>query len=239
MPANLKLVKSSLNDIKTYLNTLDRRLREEDSKILITGDVNSGKSTFINTLLRRNIVPHDQQPCTNAFVQIIDATQNNMVEEVHAVKAYPGDDSSYDIFSLDKLRELAEDEELHSKGYSLLKVYCLDHREKTDSLLHNDIVNISLIDSPGLNIDTCKTTTLFTKQQEIDVVCFVVNAENHFTLSGMQFLEQAVLEKEWVFIVVNKFDLIKRRDRCQKAVLDQLRSVSRGMKLSLTYRYVF
>jgi mitofusin len=28
-----------------------------------------------------------------------------------------------------------------------------------------------------------KTTALFSKQEEIDVIVFIVNAENHFTLS--------------------------------------------------------
>lgn len=196
LPANLKVLKQNTNEIKLYLKTLSGRLKDEDSKILITGDVNSGKSTFLNALLRRMVVPHDQQPCTNTFVQVVDASENGGIEAIHAIKSYPADNSDYDIFSLDDIRALAEDEELHAKGYSLLKVYCKDYREYSKSLLHNNIVNISLIDSPGLNIDTCKTTTLFTKQQEIDVVCFVVNAENHFTLSGCQFLEQCALEKE-------------------------------------------
>jgi mitofusin len=45
------------------------------------------------------------------------------------------------------------------------------------------VVDISLIDSPGLNIDGVKTMALFAQQEEIDVVVFVVNAANHFTLS--------------------------------------------------------
>lgn len=71
----------------------------------------------------------------------------------------------------------------NEEGFELLKVYARDQRERKQSLLHNGVVDISLIDSPGLNIDSMKTTALFAQQDEIDVVIFVVNSENHFTLS--------------------------------------------------------
>jgi mitofusin len=98
-------------------------------------------------------------------------------------------------------------------------------------------VDISLIDSPGLNIDGVKTMALFSQQEEIDVVVFVVNAENHFTLSGREFLQMAGKEKvtlystytkkSYIFIVVNRFDMIKRRvDRCRKDILDQIQEIS-------------
>lgn len=164
---------------------------------------------------------------------MIDASENSGIEQVHAVKENldyaASNPDTFEVFPLSSLRELAEDEDFDQRGFSLLKVYCRDHRSKGESLLHNDLVNISLIDSPGLNIDTCKTTCLFTKQQEIDVVCFVVNAENHFTLSGKQFLERCALDKEWVFVIVNKFDLIKRKERCMKGIFDQLQSLSQGL----------
>jgi mitofusin 2 len=186
VPQSLKVYHSTQQIIE-YLDQLHDRISDDCSKILITGDVNSGKSTFVNTLLRREIVPDDQQPCTSTFVQVIDARDNGGVEIVHALKTgftYDiTDESTYDSFPLGQLRELAEDEEFAERGYELLKVYCRDCRPNKESLLHNELVRVSLIDSPGLNIDTCKTTCLFTKQQEIDVVCFVVNAENHFTLS--------------------------------------------------------
>ncbi len=40
-----------------YLTKLEQRINDRQSKILVTGDVNAGKSTFVNTLLRRQIVP--------------------------------------------------------------------------------------------------------------------------------------------------------------------------------------
>ncbi len=94
------------------------------------------------------------------------------------------------------------------------------------SILHNDAVDISLIDAPGLNRDSIKTTANFARQEEIDVVVFVVSAANHFTLSAKEFIWQAGHEKAHLFIVVNRFDQIKDKARCRRAVLEQIKQLS-------------
>ena len=49
--------------------------------------------------------------------------------------------------------------------------------------LHKGLERISIIDSPGLNIDTWTTIMVFKKHEEIDVLLYVVSAENHLTQS--------------------------------------------------------
>jgi mitofusin len=53
-----------------------------------------------------------------------------------------------------------------------------------------------------------------------------VSAENHFTLSAKEFLWNASNEKAYLFIVVNKFDQIKNKEKCRRLVLDQIRQLS-------------
>ncbi|KAJ1974053.1 mitofusin, partial [Dimargaris verticillata] len=106
-------------------------------------------------------------------------------------------------------------------------IYTVDgNLDAKQSLLRNGVVDIALIDSPGLNRDSLKTTQLFTRQEEIDVIVFVVNSENHFTLSGQEFLQTAGKEKAYIFIVVNKFDNIRNKDRCRRLILEQIRDLS-------------
>ncbi|KAJ3075833.1 mitofusin [Podochytrium sp. JEL0797] len=221
------LLAARLNEAKTHLAKIKGRIADTRSRVLVTGDLNGGKSTFVNALLRRHVVPDDQQPCTALFCEVVDAVQNAGKEEVHGIK----DASIYDQnnpetftpFKVDILREVVEDNE---PGYEMIKVYCHDNRSKEESVLHNGIVDISLIDSPGLNIDSMKTTNLMAQQEEIDVIVFVVNAENHFTLSGREFLQNAGKEKSYIFIVVNRFDQIRRQDRCKKEILAQIAEIS-------------
>ena len=177
--------------------------------------------------MRRKILPEDQQPCTSVFCEVIDASkENNSIEEVHAVpigKEYNiRDETTYEVYPLKTLEELVYD----CDRFSLLKVYVLDHRSFQESLLHNGVIDIKLIDAPGLNMDLYQTTQVFSRQEEIDLVVFVVSAENHFTLSAKEFIAAAANEKRYVFIVVNKFDHIKDKEKCKRRILDQIKSLS-------------
>ncbi len=49
------------------LHRLRKRILDTHSRVLVAGDLNSGKSTLINGLLGRRLVPEDQQPCTAVF----------------------------------------------------------------------------------------------------------------------------------------------------------------------------
>ncbi|KAJ3296186.1 mitofusin [Borealophlyctis nickersoniae] len=222
-----QLLATKLQECGQHLEKLRTRISDTRSKVLVTGDLNAGKSTFVNAVLRREVVPDDQQPCTALFAEVVDVEQNDGVEEVHGISHPEGydrtDPRTFTRLDFRHLREIIEENE---DNFELLKIYCTDRREKSHSLLHNGVVDITLIDSPGLNIDSMKTTALFATQEEIDVVIFVVNAENHFTLSGREFLTTAGKEKAYVFIVVNRFDQIRRKDRCRKDILEQIRQIS-------------
>ncbi|CUM62922.1 uncharacterized protein PRCAT00000482001 [Priceomyces carsonii] len=210
-----------------YLSNLKDRIDDTSSKVFVTGDLNAGKSTFCNALLRKKVLPEDQQPCTSVFCEVIDATKENKgVEEVHAIpigKKYNiRDESSYEIHPLKGLENLVYE----CDRYSLLKVYVKDNRSFQESLLSNGVIDIKLIDAPGLNMDLYLTTQVFSRQEEIDLVVFVVNSENHFTLSAKEFIAAAAAEKRYVFIVVNRFDNINNKEKCKEKILDQVKSLS-------------
>lgn len=223
------LLDDRLNSSLSHLSKLQARVQDTSSKVLITGDLNSGKSTFVNALLRRDVMPVDQQPLTGLFCEVHDASGNEGVEEVHILvegKEYNAkDDSTFTRASLDQLESLVSEPENAQK---VARIYVRDTRSDEASLLHNGLANISLIDAPGLNRDSLKTTALFARQEEIDVVVFVVSAENHFTLSAKEFLWQASREKSYVFVVVNKFDVIRDAERCKKTVGEQVKGLSRA-----------
>ncbi|CDO72164.1 hypothetical protein BN946_scf184970.g16 [Trametes cinnabarina] len=210
-----------------HLDKLRSRIEDKSSKVLVTGDLNAGKSTFVNALLGREIMPVDQQPCTTAFCEVHDATENDGKEELHILKeGVPysvTDESTFTRASLADLDAIVSENENDSQ---VLKVYLRDPRDPQASLLSNGIVDISLIDAPGLNRDNTHTTRVFARQEEIDVVVFVVSAENHFTLSAKEFLMNASHEKAYLFIVVNKYEQIRDKAKCRRLVLEQIKQLS-------------
>lgn len=214
-----------------HLNNLKSRVSNPLSKVLITGDLNSGKSTLVNALLNKEILPVDQQPCTSIFCQVYSSSKDDQDsnDQIHAVI----DTENYDKINTETYHKIEArhlyktlvDEEI---PYKMLNVYTTRNNEllTKESLLHNDLVDVALIDSPGLNTDSVKTTSVFARQEEIDVVVFVVSAENHFTLSGKEFLSNAAQEKKHIFIVVNRFDNIRDKERCKRLILQQIELVS-------------
>lgn len=220
------LFQERLSHCSRYLDKLVARVTDKSSKILVTGDLNSGKSTFVNALLKRKVMPIDQQPCTMLFCEVLATELNDNIEEAHAIPRASQynikDPNTYDRIELRHLpKTVAED----FKEYELVKVYCHD-RQATETMLNNGTLDITLIDSPGLNRDSIKTTQLFARQEEIDVIVFVVHAENQFTLSGQEFLQSAGKEKAYIFIVVNRFDTIRDKNRCRRQILEQIRQLS-------------
>ena len=220
------LLDSQISKSIRHLHSLRERIDDTASKVLVTGDLNAGKSTFCNALLRRKILPEDQQPCTSIFCEVLDVRENGGIEEVHAipigVSYNRNDERTYEVFSLSELERIVTD----SERFSQCKIYIRDIRSVDESLLNNGIVDIALIDAPGLNADSVKTTALFARQEEIDVVVFVVSAANHFTLSARDFIFNAAREKAFIFMVVNGFDNIKDKNRCEQMILKQVSTLS-------------
>ena len=222
-----KLIDDRIGTSLVHIDKLRARIEDTSSKVLVTGDLNAGKSTFVNAILGRPVMPVDQQPCTTAFCEVHDAAEIGGVEEIHVVKegvTYDlSDESTFTRSSLSDLDEIVSENE---NSQQILKVYLSDPRSPAPSFLHNGVVNISLIDAPGLNRDSVKTTALFARQEEIDVVVFVVSAENHFTLSAQEFLKTASNEKAYLFIVVNKFQGIRDKKKCRRLILEQVKALS-------------
>lgn len=220
------LLDNQINNSVRHLFSLRDRIEDTSSKVLVTGDLNAGKSTFCNALLRRKVLPEDQQPCTSIFCEVLDVEANGGVEEVHAIPhgyVYNrNDESTYRVFALKQLEDIVVD----SDQYSQCKIYIKDIRSVDQSLLNNGVVDIALIDAPGLNNDSLKTTAVFARQEEIDVVVFVVSAANHFTLSAKEFIFNAAREKAYMFMVVNGFDNIRDKRRCQEMILKQIGHLS-------------
>lgn len=221
------LVEERINASMAHIEKLKTRAQDTSSKVLVTGDLNAGKSTLVNALLRREVLPVDQQPLTSMFCEVIDAADNEGKEEVHLVNEgvmyKRTDESTFTRYSIAELEGLVAE---HENSQRILKLYVTDARAPNESLLHNGIADIALIDAPGLNRDSIQTTAVFARQEEIDVVVFVVSAENHFTLSAKEFLWQASNEKAYLFIVVNRFDQIRDKARCKRLVLEQIKQLS-------------
>lgn len=212
-----------MTETEDYIRKLKFRVQDNSSKVLITGDLNSGKSTLINALLQQNILPTDQQPCTQSFCEVIPYKEAQAATKITAYKSiYLNAEIEGEDINQDKMQDELQDEESEFKWFKIFvsaPMYM--------NFTHNQIA-VSFIDSPGLNTDLFKTTSLFNQQQDIDVIIFVINASFHLTLSGREFLQQAAKEKEKIFFVVNKIDEIENFKKCKNLISKQIREILPG-----------
>ncbi|KGG52716.1 transmembrane GTPase fzo1 [Mitosporidium daphniae] len=229
-----RLLLLKLHSTLTHIERLKLRLLDSSVRILVTGDVNSGKSTLINALLGLpEFLVIDQQPCTSAYCEVVldhPCTFDPQLP-VHAIPRLEGyspeDKSSFRAISTSEMQHLSagsidsilEDGierpyawfRIFLQNSSNLEFFSASQQEKAaDS---SDILpfSCSIIDSPGLNHDTFQTMSLFARQDDIDILIF-----------ASEFLNEASREKEKIFIVVNKFDDIKDKQKCRRIVMQQI-----------------
>lgn len=237
-------LRTQLSSVCQHLVRISGRLEQNTSKILVTGDLNAGKSTFINALLGGyHILPSDQQPCTMAFCEVVQAeppTLPHSTQHQHpvvqsgilpnqgkiVVHAFTNGHSEEEhstpnkTLTIDEMQQLAADSDSPFTWYRIWYPQSVIYSQFQDPY-----ISYSLIDSPGLNTDFLKTMSLFTKQEDIDVVVFLINASNHLTLSARDFLMEAAKEKSLVFTVVNRMDEIRDKEKCKRTILSQIREV--------------
>ncbi|KAG8727637.1 mitofusin [Ceratobasidium sp. 414] len=146
----------------THVGTLEVRIAGTLSKVLVIGNLNTGKPTCTNPLLHHDTRPVDQQPLTSVFCEVHDALENDNIEEVHVIpldKVASYDRTNPATFTrtrLDAIEMLQGDLDAEAPPDYALKLYASDPRS-----LNNGTADTTLIDAPGLNRDSVKTTNLF------------------------------------------------------------------------------
>ncbi len=161
--------------------------------------MSSGKSTFINSILKENILPTSNLACTAKEMKIIIVNNNKnfyYYTEDERKKSLRKD-------GLEKMNFLNKNERFENiiiKGPSII--------EKLDGC--------EIYDSPGINnsmdLEHRNVTVEMLKRNEFDRVIFLMNAGNLFTTDDQSFME--TLKKEEygknreLYVVINKIDKI-------------------------------
>lgn len=96
--------------IDTSLETLVEHIRNDEIKLVILGESNSGKSTFINAFLGKAVVPMHALQCTSAIIEIKRADKFQL-------KAYTATGKVTTILGENKIREYLENNAALNKDY--------------------------------------------------------------------------------------------------------------------------
>lgn len=195
---------ASLADATPYrqrLVALARRLAENRLRILVVGEAKRGKSTFINALLQRQVLPTGVTPLTALATTLVYGTP----ERIEVVRN-DGEHATYALGVLDEL--VTETKNPANKlGLTSVTVYL-----ETPLLAPG----IELVDTPGTgSVYEHNTHEAYEALAGMDAAAFVLSADPPVSLAELELLERVEAASVATFVLLNKADRLDETELAQ------------------------
>lgn len=207
------------------LEAIRKKLEDHHFSVGIMGEFKRGKSTVINSLLAKEIMPADILPCS--------ATMNRVTYDLRPhVQLIMRDGSTRDIAVeelADYVTKLTEAHESRAAEVEEAVVYypCRFCQNGVD-----------IIDTPGLNDDERMNRIAEEIIPRLDAVIMVITPDNPFSMSEAEFVRTKLMASDLgrLIFVVNKIDTIRRasdrvrvvesiRQKIEKSVMQKMADV--------------
>ncbi|MCP4357450.1 MAG: dynamin family protein [Chloroflexi bacterium] len=202
--------------IVELIDTALERLKERRFSIAIVGEFKRGKSTFINALLQKEILPADILPCSATLNRVRYSIQSS-VEIVY--KGENGADGRVEEIAVDELQEYVtkltpESEQVAASIKEAIVYYPLPYLKN----------NVEIIDTPGMNDDDTMTAVTLGVLPEVSAAVLIIMPESPFSKYEADFLNNQLLLSDLsrVIFVVTAMDRIMR-EKDRQRVLDGIR----------------
>lgn len=188
-----------LPDIRTTIDEEIKRVKEKNFRVIVVGEFKRGKSTLINALLKRKVLPADIIPTT--------ATINRVVYDPNPfVKLYfkDGTEQDLDIGMLTNYvtKLTPEGEAIALKIKEAVIFYPTPFCQN----------NIFLIDTPGLCDDETMTEITISAIGTADAAIMVISALSPFSQTECDFVTRLVLDSESLCRLVFAVNYIDKLD---------------------------
>lgn len=201
-----------LREVEKRTQELLDRANAQVFRIAVVGEFKRGKSTLINALIGREVLPADVLPCSATLNRITYGLQPSV--KLH----FGGDEARVETIGIDELEDyvtkLTPESEKRAADIKEAVVhfpltYC---RDKAD-----------IIDTPGLNDERAMTDVTLQVLPEVDAAILVILAQSPFSSYEAAFLNRLLThDLGRVMFVVNRMDEI-RRPKDRERVLDVVR----------------
>jgi len=193
-----------LETIQAELQQIDQRRKLPGFRLTIIGEFSRGKSTLINRLLQRELLPVGATPTTATVTSIVPGTIDEMIVNWNSDESdrRPLQDTSWnDLLARDAV---GRDREVLANVRLTLEHPWLRS------------LNAELIDTPGAgDLNGQRAALVSDLLSQSDAAVLVISASMPFSLTERAFLEQEVLGRHvpLVLVVVSKLDTIPLPER--------------------------
>lgn len=202
--------KFQLSGNQSSIQDVLKRLAEDSFNVAVVGEFKRGKSTMINALLGKVVLPADVLPAT--------ATVNRVTYGVTPFARIEYLDGRVEDIEVDRLEEyvtkLTPESESVAKTVKVATVFYPIHFCKN---------GVTIIDTPGLCDDDTMTNVTLSILPQVDAAIMVILAGSPFSQSEREFLENKIITSDLgrVLFVVTGIDLVSEDDA--KKILANIR----------------
>ena len=197
-------------NLQGLVNSIDDTLHRVETNtfsIAVVGEFKRGKSTFINALLGRDILPSDILPTT--------ATLNRVTYGLKPLVKIQFKDGLEELIALEELSNYVtkltpESEAISSTIQEAIVYYPVSYCQN----------NVDIIDTPGLSDDETMTEITLSVLPHVDVAILVVMALSPLSESERDFLENHLLNEDLgrILFVVTGIDRCNKPEDVEKIV---------------------
>ena len=199
-------------ELQEEIEQLSSKIRNEKFYLVVLGLFKRGKSSFINSLLGKEVAPTAVVPLTSV-ITLIEYGEKDYAKILFHDKT----ESIIDISQVDEY--IAEEKNPHNKK----------NVELVTLFINSDILKtISIIDTPGVGSTlehNTKTTYAFI--EKIDAAVFIFSADIPITEIEAEFLKKLYQSVPKIIFVLNKKDIISQKD------LDSILNFNRNVLKSI------
>lgn len=223
------LCEMGLKDLEAQdLLDMKERLEKDNFKVLVIGEFKHGKSTFINALMGKKVLPSYATPCTAVINEVIYGEEEQAVLHFKAKKDLPEDMGSLPpraqqqiakYRNMDRIPPMSINvEEL--EDYVVIPDPTKDQAASVKETPYSKVVlsypiplcrdGVELIDSPGLNENGVRTKVTQDYLRQVDAILFILRCTSPCSATEMDFIENEILARGYkdIFFICNAIDQI-------------------------------
>lgn len=205
------------------VNRQNEKLENMRFQVAVVGEFKRGKTSFINALLRKNILPADVVPAT--------ATINRIT--------YGNVPSSYIFWNNGRPVEKVEIDQLADYITKITDQAAMQARNIKEAVVHYPCRfcenNVDLIDTPGMNDDDAMNSVTIRQLSDIDLAIVTLDPSMPVSQTEARFIAQLVESSQiyQIVFVVSKMDTVfaAHRERLLKLLEGRLQSLVRAALL--------
>lgn len=191
------------DNLKEVFNSIRTRIEDNEFKIVVAGEFSSGKSTFINALIGKDILKHATNETTATITYIHNVKKSDELCGKCKVNYSNGETKCLD--SYDNLREYTTAMSAEDVVNTIESVEIFMHFIEVDAKL-------TIIDTPGLNGTLDKHREVTVEEIKMAHACIYVFQKNGVTKSDEEFIKFLCNYQNTFIFIQNFIDELRKSE---------------------------